>query len=76
MRVSVILAHPCPGSFNHAIANSALQILRRNGHQVAFHDLHQEGFDPLLVCEEIPRVARPWTRPYRGTARRSPLLMG
>jgi NAD(P)H dehydrogenase (quinone) len=57
MNVSVILAHPRPGSFNHAIAQAALQALAEGGHQVAFHDLYQEAFDPVLGSEEIPRDA-------------------
>lgn len=55
MRISVILAHPHPGSFNHAIAEIAVQVLQQNGHQVAFHDLYQESFDPILCFEEIPK---------------------
>ena len=57
MRISVILAHPHPGSFNHAIAKTAVQMLMQNGHQVAFHDLYLECFDPILRSEEIPRDA-------------------
>jgi putative NADPH-quinone reductase len=58
MKISLILAHPHPGSFNHAIARAAVQTLEQNGHQVAFHDLYQEGFDPILRFEEIPRDAK------------------
>jgi NAD(P)H dehydrogenase (quinone) len=58
MRVSVILAHPRPGSFNHAIAQTAVHTLLRSGHQVAFHDLYQESFDPILRFAEIARDAR------------------
>jgi putative NADPH-quinone reductase len=54
MRISVILAHPDPGSFNHAIANTAASELRRLGHSVSFHDLCAEGFDPALPAAEIP----------------------
>ncbi|MCK9565642.1 MAG: NAD(P)H-dependent oxidoreductase [Methanothrix sp.] len=57
MRVSVILAHPRPGSFNHAIAQTAVQALVRNGHQVAFHDLYLESFDPILRSAEIAKDA-------------------
>ncbi len=53
MRVSVILAHPAQGSFNHALAAAAVAELTRNGHAVCFHDLYQEGFDPLLPGAEI-----------------------
>jgi putative NADPH-quinone reductase len=58
MRISIILAHPHPGSFNHAIARTAVQTLLQNGHKVAFHDLYQECFDPILHSDEIPREAK------------------
>ena len=57
MKISVILAHPAPGSFNHAIAETATAELRRNGHTVDLHDLYREGFPPLLPVEEIPACA-------------------
>lgn len=57
MKISVILAHPCEGSFNHAIAITAVEQLERNGHKVFFHDLYKENFDPILFCEEIPKDA-------------------
>jgi NAD(P)H dehydrogenase (quinone) len=57
MTVSVILAHPNPGSYNHAIAKVALEALQRNGHEVAFHDLYLEKFDPVLPFREIPKGA-------------------
>ena len=58
MRVLTILAHPLPGSFNHAIANAAVAALEASGHEVVFHDLYAEGFDPLLSSNEIPKGAR------------------
>ncbi|MCL4500598.1 MAG: NAD(P)H-dependent oxidoreductase [Deltaproteobacteria bacterium] len=57
MKISLILAHPNPASFNHAIARAARQTLEHLGHQVSFHDLYAEGFDPLLPREEIDREA-------------------
>lgn len=57
MRVSVILAHPNPGSFNHAIAETAVAVLSANAHQVCFHDLYAEAFDPVLPGFEIPKDA-------------------
>lgn len=54
MKILVILGHPDKGSFNHAIAEAVLQTLQANGHEVIFHDLYQEGFDPILPSEEIP----------------------
>ncbi len=57
MKISVILAHPDPGSLNHAIAAAAVDELRLHGHNIAFHDLYAEKFDPLLPATEIPREA-------------------
>jgi putative NADPH-quinone reductase len=54
MNVSIILAHPVPGSLNHAIARAVVEQLLHNRHNVRFHDLYQEGFDPLLPGVEIP----------------------
>ncbi|MFH1984553.1 MAG: NAD(P)H-dependent oxidoreductase [Pseudomonadota bacterium] len=55
MRLSLILAHPDPESFNHAIAFTAVDVLMANGHQVSFHDLYGEEFDPLLPAIEFAR---------------------
>lgn len=58
MKISLILAHPDPYSFNHAIAAAAASVLRRSRHIVAFHDLYQEKFNPLLSSVEISSEAR------------------
>jgi NAD(P)H dehydrogenase (quinone) len=57
VKLSVILAHPSRTSFNHAIAHTAVSQLQKNGHEVIFHDLYEEKFDPLLLFEEIPKKA-------------------
>jgi len=57
MNVVIIVAHPNVKSFNRAIADTATQTLRRNGHNVRFHDLYEERFDPVLQDEEIPKDA-------------------
>jgi len=58
MNISVILAHPAPGSFNHAIASTAVATLRALGHEVWFHDLQAEGFDPVYTAAELARDAK------------------
>ncbi len=55
MKILVILGHPDKDSFNHAIAQTAVDTLRKNRHSVWFHDLHKEKFDPLLPSDEIPK---------------------
>jgi putative NADPH-quinone reductase len=58
MKVSVVLGHPRQGSFNHAIAETAVQTLSELSHDVRFHDLYAEGFDPVVSYEEIPKGAQ------------------
>jgi NAD(P)H dehydrogenase (quinone) len=55
--VSVILAHPNPHSFNHAIANAAAATLRSLGHVAVVHDLCAEKFDPLTTAPELDSAA-------------------
>jgi len=58
MNVLVIVAHPNVKSFNRAIADVVAKALRRNGHNVMFHDLYEEGFNPVLPGDEIPKEAQ------------------
>lgn len=44
----VVVAHPRPGSFVHALADAAAAALSEDGHDVAVHDLYLEGFNPVL----------------------------
>jgi NAD(P)H dehydrogenase (quinone) len=61
MQILVILAHPDKNSFNHAVAQTAVSQLRKDGHDVIVHDLYEEKFDPLLPSHEIPDEAPlPW----------------
>jgi len=53
MTVLVILGHPNPRSFNHALAAAACDALRRAGHTVVFHDLYAEGFEAEITAGEI-----------------------
>jgi putative NADPH-quinone reductase len=58
MNISIILAHPNPESFNHAIANTAAQEARQNGHKIVLHDLYQEQFPPLFTAAELQPNAK------------------
>lgn len=53
MRILLILAHPQPGSFNHAVADSARTALEAVGHEMYVHDLYAERFDPVLPAAEL-----------------------
>jgi NAD(P)H dehydrogenase (quinone) len=55
VKVFVLIAHQKRGSFCHAIAATAVAELRSRGHEVVFHDLYAEAFDPILPDEEIPK---------------------
>lgn len=57
MKVSIILGHPSPGSFNHAIADRAVEVLRACGHEVSLHDLYVENFDPIYTASELKKDA-------------------
>lgn len=57
MNILIVLAHPRPGSFNHALAAAVRDALRADGQAVTFHDLYAEGFDPVLPAEEIADAA-------------------
>ncbi|HML05208.1 MAG TPA: NAD(P)H-dependent oxidoreductase [Methanobacterium sp.] len=57
MNVLVILGHPNSRSFNHAIAETAVAKLHENGHEVIYHDLYAEKFDPILHNAEILKGA-------------------
>lgn len=54
MKILIVLGHPDAGSLNHAIAAAVRDDMGAAGHDVVFHDLHAERFDPLLPAGEIP----------------------
>ena len=53
LKFTVILAHPNPKSFNHAIADRVVKVLTDRKQEVYFHDLYAEHFDPILPFEEF-----------------------
>lgn len=54
-RLLVVLCHPNPKSYNHAVARTARERLEALGHRVVLHDLYEEGFDPVLRHAELRR---------------------
>lgn len=62
MNIIVILGHPNPCSFNHAIAKTAVDTLTEMGHSVIFHDLYAEKFDPTLPLSELQTLTDPQIR--------------
>jgi NAD(P)H dehydrogenase (quinone) len=57
MNIYVLIGHQRAGSFCHAIAATVIEELKAAGHQVVYHDLYAEGFDPILPHDEIPKGA-------------------
>ena len=48
----VVLAHPDPRSFNHALARAVRDGFEVAGATCELRDLHAEGFDPVLGADE------------------------
>jgi len=57
MNIYVLIGHQKKGSFCHAIAETAIEELKAGGHEVVFHDLYEENFDPILTHEEVTNPA-------------------
>lgn len=85
-RALVVLAHPRPGSLNHAVADRVADALREAGLHVDLHDLCAEGFDPVLRPEEtwtagmsaaavLDRTTDPLVRRHRELVSRADLLV-
>jgi NAD(P)H dehydrogenase (quinone) len=55
MRVLVVHAHPDPQSFNRTLCDTAVRVLRANGHEVDLIDLYAEQFVAAMTRAE--RVA-------------------
>ncbi len=52
MKALIVLGHPAPGSFNHALADTIRQTWAAAGCDVTFHDLAAENFDPRMTASE------------------------
>jgi NAD(P)H dehydrogenase (quinone) len=53
MKIMVVLGHPNINSFNKAIFDITIKILKKNKHEVFSHDLYDEKFDPVITGEEL-----------------------
>lgn len=52
MKALIVVGHPAPKSFNHAIAETIKDIWEAAGCDLSFHDLLDENFDPRLTASE------------------------
>ncbi|MDQ8707199.1 NAD(P)H-dependent oxidoreductase [Streptomyces sp. LHD-70] len=79
--IGIYLAHPRPGSFNHALAEAVADELRDRGCRVTVYDLYAEGFDPLLpadgtgTVEAAPEADDPLLRRHRREVARHDALV-
>ena len=62
-RHAVILCHPDPHSFNHAIAARYCDEVRAGGQSIVLRDLYAMHFDPVMTAEERPTLADPIRSP-------------
>lgn len=58
-RHAVIVCHPDPDSFNHAITARYCDEVRTVGQTVDVRDLYAMHFDPVLRADERPTLADP-----------------
>jgi len=49
----ILLAHPNPGSFNHAVCNSFVEGLTQAGASYEVNDLYATGFNPLMAGDDF-----------------------
>ena len=54
----LLLAHPRPDSYNHALADRLGSAVSAAGGRLLAHDLYAEGFDPVLRADESFVVGR------------------
>jgi NAD(P)H dehydrogenase (quinone) len=45
----ILLAHPNPASFNHAVGSAFVEGLKQAGAAYKVNDLYASGFNPLLA---------------------------
>jgi len=57
--ILIVVAHPDPASFNHALANSTAEALRQAGHKVTVSDLAAEGFRADVGPHDVTERADP-----------------
>jgi NAD(P)H dehydrogenase (quinone) len=81
MRVLVLVAHPCPDSYTHAVADAARRGLEAAGHHVDVADLYAIGFRVAMTADERAAydsrepLVDPLTVEHAGLVRRAERLV-
>ncbi|MBE9913913.1 NAD(P)H-dependent oxidoreductase [Paenibacillus donghaensis] len=58
MKHLIVYAHPRTNSFNHVILDTAVNTLKKNGHDVVVRDLYELGFQPVLTAADIASMRK------------------
>lgn len=53
MKHLIVYAHPNPASFNHAIKETLVRVLKEKGQDVRVRDLYALHFDPVLKADDF-----------------------
>lgn len=53
MKVLIVYAHPEPRSFNRAMLDRSIEVLRGQGHAVTVSDLYGMGFNPVASADDF-----------------------
>ena len=53
MKWYILLAHPNPGSFNHAVCSAFVEGLKEAGAAYKVNDLYASGFNPLMAGDDF-----------------------
>lgn len=59
MKILIVHAHPEPKSFTAAMKDTAIEVLRADGHDVRLSDLYAKGFDPVAKAADFPARQNP-----------------
>ena len=57
MHIHIIIDHPWPDSFTHAVLKAFSEGLAQAGHTIDLLDLNQDQFDPVLTPDELALYA-------------------
>ena len=52
MKALIVICHPKPGSFNHAVLKTVSSELQEAGAEYRVADLYADGFTPILTRQE------------------------
>ncbi len=53
MKHLIVYAHPNPASFNHAIKETLVRVLKEKGQDIRVRDLYALHFDPVLKADDF-----------------------